>query len=72
MRLTVSSFVFYASYELVNEIEVAISSAKMVEPATLRIIAGVKHLIRKLTAAEKVSKPVSSDRLTTDRKSPIA
>ena len=57
---------------MVNEIEVAISSAKMVEPATLRIIAGVKDLIRKLTAAEKVSKPVSSDRLTTDRKSPIA
>ena len=50
----------------------AISSAKMIEPATLRIIAGVKHLIRKLTAAEKVSKPVRSDRLTTDRKSPIA
>ena len=72
MRLTVSSFVFYASYELVNEIEVAISSAKMIEPATLRIIALVKDLVRKLTAAEKVSKPVSKDRLTTDRKSTIA
>ena len=63
--------VFNASHELIYEIEVAISSAKMVEPATLRIIAGVKHLIRKLTAAEKVSKPVSIDRLTIDRKSPI-
>ena len=57
---------------MIYEIEVAISSAKMVEPAALRIIALVKHLIRKLTAAEKVSKPVSSDRLTTDRKSTIA
>ena len=66
-----SLLVFNASHELINEIEVAISSAKMVEPATLGIIAGVKHLIRKLTAAEKVSKPVSSDRLTTDRKSTI-
>ena len=57
---------------MVNEIEVAISSAKMVEPTTLRIIAGVKHLIRKLTAAEKVSKPVRIDRLTIDRKSTVA
>ena len=64
--------VFDASHELINEIEVAISSAKMVEPATLRIIAGMKHLVRKLTAAEKVSKPVSIDRLTIDRKSAIA
>ena len=38
-----------------NEIKVAISSAKMIEPAALRIIAGMKHLVRKLTAAEKVS-----------------
>ena len=67
-----STLVLNASHELIYEIEVAISSAKMIEPATLRIIAGVKDLIRKLTAAEKVSKPVSSDRLTTDRKSPIA
>ena len=50
---------FYASYELVNEVEVTISSTKMVEPTTLRIIAGVKDLIKpvsKLTTAEKVSK----------------
>ena len=47
--------VFDASHELINEIKVAISSAKMIEPAALRIIAGMKHLVRKLTAAEKVS-----------------
>ena len=64
--------VFNASHELINKIEVAISSAKMVEPATLRIIAGMKDLIRKLTAAEKVSKPMSIDRLTIDKKSAIA
>jgi hypothetical protein len=56
---------------LINEIEVAISSAKMVVAATLRIVALMKHLLRKLTAAEKVSKPMSIDRLTIDRKSPI-
>ena len=72
MPWSVSSFVFYASYELVNEVEVTISSTKMVEPTTLRIIAGVKDLIRKLTTAEKVSKPMSIDRLTIDRKSAIA
>ena len=63
--------VFDASHELINEIEVAISSSQMVKAAALRIVAIVKHLVRQLTAAEKVSKPVSSDRLTTDRKSPI-
>ena len=72
MPWSVSSFVFYASYELVNEVEVTISSTKMVEPTTLRIIAGVKDLIRQLTTAEKVSKPMSIDRLTIDRKSAIA
>ena len=66
-----SLLVFNASHELINEIEVAVTSAKMVVAATLRIVALMKHLLRKLTAAEKVSKPVSSDRLTTDRKSPI-
>ncbi len=64
--------VFNASHELINEIEVAISSAKMVVAATLRIVALMKHLLRKLTAAEKVSKPMSIDRLTIDRKSPIS
>ena len=61
----------YATDELVNEIEVAISSAKMVEATTLRIVAVVKDLIRKLTAAQKVSKAMSIDRATIDRKSPI-
>ncbi len=69
--LIVVTLFSHAPYELVNEIEVAISSAKMVEAATLRIVAVVKDLIRKLTAAQKVSKAMRSDRLTIDRKSTI-
>jgi hypothetical protein len=68
---SVSSLVFYATNELVNEVKVIVSSAKMVEATAARIVAGVKHLVRKLTTAEKESKAVSIDMTTIDTKSPV-